>query len=133
VDFVTRNEAAARLSSEVGRRIGAVEQSFGGGFDTEAILMFPEEKSLELVRVMVGTTVPLEQLGEMEQEAMSEIGNIILKSVIGTIADLFSTAFEGSLPLVQTGTSDEIAAARRRARRDAGAGAGERRLRGGQP
>ncbi len=70
--------------------------------------MFPEDKSLELVRLMVGESIPLEQLTEMEQEAMSEIGNIILNSCMGTMADILSTEMQGSLPEYHIGTSEQL-------------------------
>ncbi len=79
-----------------------------GAFTTEAILMFPEDKSLDIVRLMVGESVPLKELTEMEQEAMSEIGNIILNSCIGTLANIFSQELHGSLPQYHLGTSEEI-------------------------
>ena len=44
----------------------------------------------------------------MEQEAMSEIGNIILNSCVGTLANIFQHELQGSLPQYHLGTSDEI-------------------------
>jgi chemotaxis protein CheC len=60
---------------------------------------------------MVGELVPLQELSEMEQEAMSEIGNIILNSCVGTLADIFQMELHGSLPLYHVGTSAEILSA----------------------
>jgi chemotaxis protein CheC len=59
----------------------------------------------------VGEAVPLQELTEMEQEAMSEIGNIILNSCVGTLANIFQHQLEGSLPLYHVGTSEQILAA----------------------
>jgi chemotaxis protein CheC len=70
--------------------------------------MFPEDKSLEIVRLMVGEAVPLKELTEMEQEAMCEIGNIMLNSCVGTLANIFQRELQGSLPQYHVGTSDEI-------------------------
>ena len=106
--FSPRSTATRNLTEQAGQKICAVKQSFRGSFNTDAILMFPEHKSMELVSVMVGGHVPLEQLGEMEQEAMSEIGNIILNSVIGTVADLLHAQLESSLPSFESGSSEEI-------------------------
>jgi chemotaxis protein CheC len=73
--------------------------------------MFPEDKSLDLVRLMVGEAVPFTELTEMEQEAMSEIGNIILNSCVGTMANLFDQELRGSLPVYHLGSSEHILAA----------------------
>lgn len=108
ISFQNRSDASAMLGGGGERRICGVTQHFEGAFKTEAILMFPEEKSLEIVRMMVGETIPLDELSEMEQEAMSEIGNIILNSCVGTLADIFGSELHGSLPVYLVGTSEEI-------------------------
>jgi len=109
ITFLNRADAAALLGSKKdGERICGVSQHYDGAFATEAILMFPEDKSLEIVRLMVGDSVPLQELTEMEQEAMSEIGNIILNSCVGTLANLFDSELHGSLPLYHVGTSAQI-------------------------
>jgi chemotaxis protein CheC len=70
--------------------------------------MFPEEKSLEIVRLMVGQSLSLEELSEMEQEAMSEIGNIILNSCMATLANASGKELQGSLPMYRIGTGNDI-------------------------
>ncbi|MES2161056.1 MAG: chemotaxis protein CheC [Pseudomonadota bacterium] len=110
VSFINRAEAARLLNgkSPEAEAICGVSQHYEGAFATEAILMFPEDKSLEIVRLMVGEAVPLNELTEMEQEAMCEIGNIILNSCVGTLANIFQRELHGSLPQYHVGTSDEI-------------------------
>jgi len=115
ISFLNRAEAAQLLGGKNKldqlQRICGVSQHYEGAFQTEAILMFPEDKSLEIVRLMVGESVPLAELTEMEQEAMSEIGNIILNSCVGTLANLFQRELQGSLPVYHVGTSEEILSA----------------------
>ena len=113
IRIFNRAEAAQLLGvkSANSGRICGVSQHYDGAFKTEAILMFPEDKSLEIVRLMVGESVPLKELTEMEQEAMSEIGNIILNSCVGTLANIFQQELRGSLPLYHVGTSAEILSA----------------------
>lgn len=108
ISFLNRTEAAAMLGNKDGQRVCGVSQHFEGAFSTDAILMFPEDKSLDIVRLMVGEAVSLKELTEMEQEAMSEIGNIILNSCIGTLANIFSQELAGSLPVYHVGTSEQI-------------------------
>ncbi|MES2318815.1 MAG: chemotaxis protein CheC [Pseudomonadota bacterium] len=108
ISFVNRAEAASMLGNKDSARVCGVSQHYKGAFSTDAILMFPEDKSLDIVRLMVGESVPLKELTEMEQEAMSEIGNIILNSCVGTLANIFSQELSGSLPAYHVGTSEEI-------------------------
>jgi len=113
ISFMNRADAGRLLAGpdSARERICGVSQHYDGAFSTEAILMFPEDKSLEIVRLMVGEAVPLKELTEMEQEAMCEIGNIILNSCVGTLANIFQRELQGSLPRYHLGTSDEILAA----------------------
>ncbi len=90
------------------RPLCAIRQTYSGDVTTQAILMFPEENSLELVRLMVGNDMPLEQLTEMEEDAMAEIGNIILNAVISSISTSLDLTFEGSLPTVNVVSADNI-------------------------
>ncbi|MFZ4550674.1 MAG: chemotaxis protein CheC [Aquabacterium sp.] len=108
ITFATRAEAARQLGEQANDRICGVSQNYRGSFNTEAILMFPEHKSLELVSLMVGDHIPLQELTEMEQEAMGEIGNIILNACIGTLADMFESQLEGSLPVYRVGTCEDV-------------------------
>ncbi|HEU4845599.1 MAG TPA: chemotaxis protein CheC [Burkholderiaceae bacterium] len=110
IRFMQRAAAARLLGSQdvPAERICGVSQHYAGAFDTEAILMFPEDKSLEIVRLMVGEAVPLQELTAMEQEALCEIGNIILNACVGTLANIFQRELHGSLPEYHVGTSDEI-------------------------
>ncbi|MBV7535858.1 chemotaxis protein CheC [Duganella sp. sic0402] len=113
ISFIPRAEAARLLGAceAAPERICGVSQHYAGAFETEAILMFPEDKSLEIVRLMVGEAVPLKELTELEQEAMCEIGNIMLNSCVGTLANIFQRELQGSLPQYHVGTSEEILSA----------------------
>ncbi|KRC03431.1 chemotaxis protein CheC [Duganella sp. Root198D2] len=112
ISFLTRATAAKLLTSRSGGngRLCGISQHYSGAFETEAILMFPEEKSQEIVRLMVGEAMPLAELSAMEQEAMSEIGNILLNSCVGSLANLLGHELHGSLPDYHLSYSEEILA-----------------------
>ncbi|MFL6710953.1 MAG: chemotaxis protein CheC, partial [Massilia sp.] len=101
IRFLPRAQARSLLaSSSAGEaRVCGVRQHYDGGFRTEAIIMFAEDACLDLVRLMVGDAVPADELTAMEQEAMGEIGNIVLNSCLGTLADLLEQELCGSLPV----------------------------------
>lgn len=108
VELTTQQQAKTYYMAREQRHLCAIRQTFSGEVTTDAILMFPEENSLELVRLMVGSDLPLEQLTEMEQDAMAEIGNIILNAVISSVSSTLGLTFEGSLPDVSIITTDNI-------------------------
>jgi chemotaxis protein CheC len=80
------------------KRLGAVLQSYAGPFDAQAMLLFPEENALEIVRDMLGSTMSIEDLSELEQETMCEVGNIILNACLSAMADVLGVTFEATLP-----------------------------------
>ncbi|MCL5497887.1 chemotaxis protein CheC [Phytobacter palmae] len=106
VRITTRSEAAEELGA--GLSLCGISQQYKGAYATEAILMFPETASFEIVRMMVGDLIPAHELGEMEREAMSEIGNIVLNACVGTLANMFQKELQGSLPVFRVGTSEQI-------------------------
>ncbi|MGO4378570.1 chemotaxis protein CheC [Pseudoduganella sp. RAF19] len=112
ISFLSRAAAAKLLATKStgSGRICGISQHYAGAFQTDAILMFPEEKSQQIVRLMVGETMPLEELSAMEQEAMSEIGNILLNSCVGALANIFERELQGSLPAYHVGYSEELLA-----------------------
>jgi chemotaxis protein CheC len=105
VDILT-NEAATRLAAGPNNhRLVAVRQNFDGAFSGRALLIFPEANSLELVRAVVGRELTLEDVVDLEEEALAETGNIILNSWVATIANLLKSALKMSLPVVIRGDS----------------------------
>lgn len=106
---ITSPACAAAL---IGRReasvLVAVRQGFQGEFSGSALLIFPERNSLELVRAVAGDHLSLEDILELEQEALAEIGNVILNGCMATIANLLERRLTISLPEVLTGSAAEF-------------------------
>lgn len=108
VELTSQQQAKASYQAREPRPLCAIRQTYSGEITTEAILMFPEENSLELVRLMVGTDLPLDQLTAMEQDAIAEIGNIILNAVISQLSSTLNLTFAGSLPVVSVVTAGDV-------------------------
>ena len=108
INFASPADAGSRITDGDTQPLCAVRQTYSGEVSTEAILMFPERNSLELVRMMVGDEMGLEHLTEMEQEAMAEIGNVILNAVVAKLGDMLNLAFDGSLPVVDVVSSERL-------------------------
>src|SRR5258708_2048038 len=90
------------------KRMVAVHQDFEGDIAGRALLIFPETKSLELVRAIVGSDLSLEDIIELEQEALAETGNIILNACLATLANNFKRTLKISLPEVLHGASAQF-------------------------
>ena len=108
VAIVTREQAVANLGQGHANRLVAVHQNFDGDIRGRAMLIFPEAQSMELVRAVVGGDLALEDLIELEQEALAETGNILLNGCLGTIANSFGRTLRISLPEVVHGDGSDF-------------------------
>src|SRR5678815_1873775 len=86
----------------------AVHQVFEGDITGRALLIFPEAKSLELVRAVVGGDLSIEEIIELEQEALAETGNVILNGCLATIANQLQRSLRISLPEILHGESRDF-------------------------
>jgi chemotaxis protein CheC len=108
VTIVTREEAIKNLGEREATRLVGVHQNFEGDINGRALLIFPETKSIELVRAVVGGNLPLEDIFELEQEALAETGNVLLNGCLGTIANQLGRSLRISLPEVVYGEGFEF-------------------------
>lgn len=98
VSLVLPDEVTTILLGSEFRQLSMVAIDFIGPFDARAILLFPERNALAIVSHMLDPGMSPEELSEFEQEAMCEIGNIILNACISSLADEFGVEFQGGLP-----------------------------------
>lgn len=103
LSVLSKPEAAHSIRGPDRRFLIAVRQAFDGEFSGRALLIFPEANSLELVRAVAGDHLSLEDIAELEHEALAEIGNIILNGCMGTIGNLLRRNLIMSLPEILRG------------------------------
>lgn len=108
LSILSRAEAAKLVSQDNAQLLIAVRQAFHGEFSGRAVLIFPEVNSLELVRAVAGDHLTLQDIAELEHEALAEIGNIILNSCMGTIANLLERNLTMSLPEILRGRGQDF-------------------------
>lgn len=108
VKLVSRERAIEILGQREANRLVAVHQVFEGDITGRALLIFPETKSLELVRAVTGGELPLEDIIELEQEALAETGNIILNGCLATMANMLQRSLKMSLPEILRGEGPEF-------------------------
>ena len=108
IELLSCEEAARTISEREDSTLVGVHQSFEGDLSGRALLLFPESNSLELVRAVTGGDLPLEDIINLEQEALAETGNIILNNCLATMANMLKRNLRISLPRIVHGTGATI-------------------------
>ena len=108
LSFLSSKEAGTILSHQASSTLTGVSQEFSGSFYGHAMLLFPEKSSLELVRLLLQDSVPLDNLTEFEEEALNEVGNIILNAGLSSLANMFDQEILTELPIFKQGSANEL-------------------------
>lgn len=106
IEVVSRKAAATLIRERESGELIAVRQDFEGAFSGRALLIFPESNSLPLVRALTGDELEHEDVVAMENEALSETGNVVLNGCLATMANMLKRPLTMSLPHVLRGDGD---------------------------
>lgn len=104
----TIHELAGEVTKTSGDQVCGVSEDFSGPFDGSTLMLYSQEESLELVRIMLHETIPVEHLSEMEGEALCEVGNIVLNACISSLANLFECEIRTDIPKLHIGGCEEV-------------------------
>lgn len=108
VEIVDRTVAAGLIREREAGPLVAVRQDFSGAFSGRGLLIFPEANSLTLARAVTGDELSADELREMEHEALSETGNVVLYGCLATMANMLKRPLEMSLPEVIRGDGQTL-------------------------
>ena len=78
--------------------LAAVELGFRGNFSGSAQLIFTAETASKLVAALVDETVEPEDFDTIRAGTLSEIGNIVLNGVMGSISNMLKFHLDYSVP-----------------------------------
>jgi chemotaxis protein CheC len=106
--MIGREQAIEILNKSEPSKLVAVHQIFEGEVSGRALVIFPEAKSLELVKAVTSAELSLEDIIELEHEALAETGNVILNSCLATIANQLDRTLKISLPDVLRGDGQRL-------------------------
>lgn len=108
IEILPNKEAKFRLAFDQGMEISAVTQCFEGDFKGQALLIFSKESGLKLVSVLLGNKIPIEDLSELEQDSLVEIGNVILNACFGTVINFLKSSITIEMPEFIQGNINHI-------------------------
>ncbi|REG83252.1 hypothetical protein [Marinomonas pollencensis] len=99
LEFLTLADATSVFEERLPALLTGVSQEFSGFFSGKAALLFPESRSLDLVNVMLGgDDFDGEIDAELEEEALSELGNILLNNCLSTLSNILNKSLATQLP-----------------------------------
>jgi chemotaxis protein CheC len=108
VELLSREAAAQIVGTPDNRILVAVRQDFTGAFSGRALLIFPETSSLELMRAVAGRSLSLKDVIDLQDEALAEIGNVLLNNWVAMIANLLKRNLPMSFPVVVRGDGKRV-------------------------
>jgi len=89
---------AAALPGLCGKRLTMVSMSFDGVFSGNSGLILPEQDALRLVAALAGDRQDATALDEMRVGALTEVGNIVLNAILGSIANALGGGLDYTVP-----------------------------------
>ena len=108
VSFPRREEAIEILTGELDRRVAIVTQTLTGALTGRAALLIVDDQSAALVKILIDPDLAMEDVTELEAEALCELGNVVLNSAMGLLADSLEAEIAIGLPEISRGTPEAI-------------------------
>ena len=98
-------EAIGNLAPE---RISSVQLRFKGSFSGTASLVFPPDSAAKLVDILTGEAFGIEDLDEIRVGTLTEVGNIVINGVMGSIANILHEQINYSVPTYLEGSVNQL-------------------------
>jgi chemotaxis protein CheC len=88
--------------------LSCVQMGYKGSLEGVVQLIFPDEIAEELVCLIIGENYAVEEFDFIRQATLTEVGNIVINAVIGTLSNIFGFSLQYTLPSFRGGTLAEI-------------------------
>jgi len=86
----------------------SVEMGFRGPINGAANLLFTEKSAAQLTSALVGEELESYEMDELKSGTLSEVGNILLNSVMGSISNIINDHFDYSVAEYVEGTFEKL-------------------------
>lgn len=98
IKILTRTELKNEMEGLGSDRVSAVKLGFRGSFTGTAALVFPPDSASKLVSVLISEEPLAPDLDSVRVGTLSEIGNIVINGVMGSISNMLKQHINYSLP-----------------------------------
>jgi len=97
---LTVDEVARTLGELALSPVSSVQMEFQGSLDGSAFLVFPQSSATKLVAAVTGEEPPrFENLDSIRSGTLTEVGNILISSAMGTLSNALHKPLRYSLPV----------------------------------
>lgn len=96
------------VSNKIQDELAAVTLHFSGPFSGDVALTLPIRHAKSLVSVITHEPVDQEDFDEILEDTMSEVGNMLLNSMMGTISNVFMEKLQYEVPKYSTCENKEL-------------------------
>jgi chemotaxis protein CheC len=107
VQIISREELSKVYQERPNQELAIIDLYFQGGLSGISKLVFPADSALALTRVLLGSE-DFDDLDAMKAGALTEIGNIVLNSVLGLFSNMLKIEFRYSVPSYHEGSLAEV-------------------------
>ncbi|MBT3184301.1 MAG: chemotaxis protein CheC [Nitrospina sp.] len=98
IETLTLNELEKQAQEFGPKEVSTVNLSFEGSLSGNAMLAFPPQSAQNLVSALTGEEPGSPELDSVTMDTLSEVGNIIINSVMGSITNFVNQRLDYSVP-----------------------------------
>ena len=98
LQIVSLQELTPALARTFKRQVWSVHQVFSGAINGHALLIVDPPAATALTRAIVKDKIPQEQRDAIMQEALGEVGNIVLQGAMGVCGEILKIQLKFSVP-----------------------------------
>ena len=101
IQLGTIDELAPNVHQIQQSPLSSVQLPFQGTFSGSACLLFPTTSAAALVSALIGTEEDPDTMDSLQEATLTEIGNIVLNGVMGSLANILQNQITYSVPFYQ--------------------------------
>lgn len=111
VRLIERRELGWHLLKVCGGELAGVQLGFRGPLSGKAALLFPPQSAANLVATLTGEETDDSDLDAVRVGTLTEVGNIVLNGVLGTLTNMLNQPVKYSVPGFFEDTTERVFAA----------------------
>lgn len=113
IELVTLNDLGEVMNGRLEDILAAVKMDFSGSFSGTAALVFPTTSAAQLVSYLTDEEPGTPDLDALRAVTLTEVGNIVVNCVMGSITNMLSEQVMYSLPTYQEGSITALVSSER--------------------